>query len=65
MFKNSYAFYGTEIHRVDSPYSEDSKSIFFLGQKGPNFGGGKAAKFTENGQTQGNLLLCKSGNSQF
>ena len=28
----------------------------FFGQRGPNFGGGTAGKFRENGQKQGNLF---------
>ena len=39
MVKISNASYENEIHRVDSPFSEDSKNIFF-GQGGPNFGEG-------------------------
>ena len=50
-----------EIHRVDSPFNENSKNIFFF----PNFGGGTARKFRENGQKQGKLLLCKLGRGQF
>ena len=38
-----------EIHRVDSPFNEDPKNIIFF-QRGPNFGGGTAGKFKENGQ---------------
>ena len=38
-----------EIHVVDSPCNEDPKNrIFFHG--GPNFGGGAAGEFRENGQ---------------
>ena len=38
-----------QIHTVDSPFNEDPKNkIFFQG--GPNFGGGMARKFRENGQ---------------
>ena len=53
-----------KFHRVDSPFNEDSKNIFFS-QGGPNFGGGMARKFRENGQKQGNLLLCKLESDQF
>ena len=48
MVKISNAFYENEIHRVDSPFNEDSKNLFF-GQGGPNFGGGTVGKFRENG----------------
>ena len=41
--------YENEIHMVDSPFNEDYKNIIF-GQGGPNFGGGTARKFRENGQ---------------
>ena len=64
MVKISNASNENEIHRVDSPFNEDSKNIFFC-QRGPNFGGGTARKFRENGQKQGNLLLCKLGSGQF
>ena len=37
-----------EIHVVDSPSNEDLKHNFFQG--GPNFGGGMARTFRENGQ---------------
>ena len=60
MVKISNASYENEIHRVDSPFNEDSKNIIFLPGK-PNFGGGTAGEFRENGQNQGNLLLCKVG----
>ena len=65
MVKMSNASYENEIHRVDSPFNEDSKNITFLGQGSPNFGGGTAGKFRENGQNQGNLLLCKLGSGLF
>ena len=48
MVKISNASNENEIHRVDSPFNEDSKNIFFC-QGGPNFGGGMARKFRENG----------------
>ena len=63
MVKISNASYENEIHRVDSPFNEDSKNVFF-GQEGPNFGGGMVGKFSENGQKQGNLLLCKLESAQ-
>ena len=65
MVKISNASNENEIHRVDSPFNEDSKNIFFFCQEGPNCGGGAARKFRENGQKQGNLLLCKLGSGQF
>ena len=46
MVKISHASYENEIHRVDSPFNEDSKNNFFS-QGGPNFGGGTAGKFKE------------------
>ena len=58
MVKTSDASYENEIHRVDSPFNEDSKHKTFC-SGGPNFGVGTAGKFRENGQKQGNLLLCK------
>ena len=64
MVKILNASYKNEIHRVDSPFNEDSKNIF-LGQGGPNFRGSTAGKFWENGQKQENLLLCKLGSGQF
>ena len=39
------------------------KYNFFHG--GPNFGGGTARKFTENGQIKGHILSCKSDGGQF
>ena len=47
--KFSSSFKLNEIHRVDSPFNEDPKNIIFF-QGGPNFGGGMARKFRENGQ---------------
>ena len=64
MAKISNASNGNEINRVDSPFNEDSKNIFFC-QGCPNFKGGMARKFRENGQKQGNLLLCKLESGQF
>ena len=65
MAKNSNVSYEIEIHRVDSPSCEDSKKYIFCGQGGSNFGRGTAGKFRENGQKQGNLLICKLGRRQF
>ena len=48
MVKISNASYENEIHMVVSPFNEDSKNIIFC-QGGPNFGGGMARKFRENG----------------
>ena len=64
MIKFSSSFKLNEIHTVDSPFNEDPKNIIFS-QGGPNFGGGMAGNFRENGQSQGYLLLCKSGGSEF
>ena len=44
MVKISNASYENELHRIDSPFNEDSKNIIFF-QGGPNFGGGTAGKF--------------------
>ena len=49
MIKFSSSFKLNEIHRVDSPINEDPKTITFF-QRGPNFWGGAAGKFRENGQ---------------
>ena len=49
MIKFSSSFKLNEIHRIDSPFNEDSKNTIFF-QGGPNFGGGTARKFRENGQ---------------
>ena len=49
MIKFSSSFKLSEIHRVNSLFKEDPKNInFFKG--GPNFGGGTARKFRENGK---------------
>ena len=49
MVKFSVSFKLNEINRVDSPFNEDPKNIIFF-QGGPNFWGGTAGKFRENGQ---------------
>ena len=49
MIKFSSSFKLNEIHTADSPFNEDPKNINFP-QGGPNFGGGMAGKFRENGQ---------------
>ena len=64
MVKISNASYENEIDSIDSPFDEDSKNITF-GQGGPNFRRETAGKSRENGQKQGNLLLCKLGRGQF
>ena len=43
MVKISNASYENEIHRVDSPFTEDSKHILSC-QDGSNFGGGDDRK---------------------
>ena len=49
MIKFSSSFKLNEIHLDDSPFNDDPKNTnFFPG--GPNFGGGTAGKFRENGQ---------------
>ena len=58
MVKNSDTSYQNEIHRVDSPSNKDSKNIILCQ-------GGAGRKFRENGQKQGNLLLCKLRSGQF
>ena len=47
MVRISNASYGNKIHRVDSPFNEDSKNIYVFCQGGPNFGGGTVGKFRE------------------
>ena len=64
MVKISNVSYENEIHKVHSPLNEDSKNIICFGRGGPNVGGGMVGKFRENGQKQGNLLLCKLGSGQ-
>ena len=64
MVKISNASYENEIHRVDSSFNEDSKNMF-LARNVLISGEGRAGKFGENGQKQGNLLLCKLGSGQF
>ena len=49
MIKFSSSLKLNEIQVVDSPFNEDPKNINFF-QGGPNFGGGEAGKFMENGQ---------------
>ena len=46
MVKVSNASYKNEIHRVDSPFKEDSKNIVF-GQGNPNLGEGRAENLEE------------------
>ena len=65
MVKISNASYENEIHKVDSSFNEDSRKYNSFGQGDPNFGSGTAGKFRENGQKQGNLLLCKLESGQF
>ena len=48
VIKFSILFKLNEIYVVDSPFNEDPKYNFFQG--GPNFGGGMAGTFRENGQ---------------
>ena len=61
MVKISNASNENEIHRVEMGIP----NIYFFCQGGPNFGGEMARKFRENGQKQGNLLLCKLESDQF
>ena len=46
MVKISNASYENEIHKVDSPFNEDSKNIIFWPGR-PQFWGGTAGKFRE------------------
>ena len=61
MVKISNTSYENEIHKVDSPFNEDSKNIFFLAREALILG----ERRPENGQKQGNLLLCKLGSGKF
>ena len=45
MVKISNAFYEDEIHRVDSPFYEDSKYMILLAREALISGGGTAGKF--------------------
>ena len=64
MVKISNAPYENEIHRVDSPFNEDSKNIIFLAREVLSSGEGRPENLG-NGQNQGNLLLCKLGSGLF
>ena len=50
MIEFSNFSYENKIHKVDSPFNEDSKIFFFQG--GPNFGGGTVGKFREIGNNR-------------
>ena len=52
MVENSNTSYENEIHRVESPSNEDSKSIIFARGGCLNFVGGTAGKFRENSQSR-------------
>ena len=41
MVKISYTSYESEIHRVDSPFNEDSKNIIFLAREALILGEGR------------------------
>ena len=60
MIKFSSSFKSNEIHTVDSPFNEDPKNIIFF-QGRPNFGGGTAGKFRENGN---NRNICCYANQE-
>ena len=64
MVKMSNASYENEIHRVDRPFNEDSKSINFLARKDLISGTGWQKKLGKWPKT-GNLLLYKLGSGQF
>ena len=60
MIKFLSSFKLKEIHRVDSPFNEDPKNIFFC-QGGPNFGGGMARKVREMGNNRGIYCFANWG----
>ena len=64
MVKISKASYENEIHRVDSPFNEDSKNIIFLAKEALISGKGQQENLGKMAKT-GNLLLCILGSGQF
>ena len=52
MVKISNAFYENEIHRVDSPFNEDSKNIIFLSRKALISGEGRLENLREMAKTR-------------
>ena len=61
MVKISNASNEIEIHR---PFNEDSK-IYFFAREAQILEEGWPENIRENGQKQGNLLLCKLESGQF
>ena len=54
MIKISNASYENEIHRVDSPFKENSKNIIFLAREALNSGKGRpenSGKMAKNSET--------------
>ena len=49
MIKLSNSFKLNKIHIVDSPFNEDPKNIYLF-HGDPNFKGGMARKFMDNGK---------------
>ena len=60
MVKISVTSYENEIHTVDSPSNEDSKSVI-LCQRDLNFWGGMAGKMQGNVKKLGILLFANEG----
>ena len=56
MVKISNAYYENEIHRVDSPFDEDSK-IKCFGQGDLNFGGRTASKFRKMAKNREPIVM--------
>ena len=65
MIEISDASYENEIHRVDSPFNEDSKNMYFLARDSLISGEGRPENVGKVAKKQGNLLLSKLGNCQF
>ena len=52
MVKISNAFYENEIHRVDSPFNEDSKTIIFLAREALISGAGRPENLGKMAKTR-------------
>ena len=65
MVKISNASYENEIHRVDSPFNDNSKNIILLAREVLISGEGRPQNLRKMAKKQGNLLLCKLGSDQF
>ena len=63
MVKISNASYETEIHRVDSPFNEDSNNINFLAREALLSGEERPENVEKMAKNKdfSNLLLCKLG----